>query len=752
MTTRPRVLLRVALAAGILLFIIALRYTDWSLIVSSGPRLLLAIAAAVLFSGLWHIARTVAWAWCFSSSRRIGFLRLFRVRIAAEAVSYVTLRGIVGEPLKVVLLAEDASAREVTASIALERLAYTIGTTIIVGVGSLVALGRLPLTPVWTRVFTGFAIGAAVFAVLTLIVLTGKGTYLGRLRGIRGSSWPARAARFTSDVETLLLQIARENPRRLAVLAGMTVTSYLLMSLEAWAVLRAMGIPVTFTGAVAIETFSRVASFASAFIPANLGALEAASLAAVSAAGVAGGGPLALARRVRGLFWAAFGFSLYPRHLRPAPQAGCHTPPSAGMTTPTTLLYIVEDDAVSVSPLARIAGLPIAERVLRAAVHAGYDRVLVYDPRGIIHSIARRIDADIRPIATADEWRAAVQELPAPATLTAVGAGTVVSSALLKDAMRIFIASGEVESVAAGPPWPETGVLRVRGAAASDIASLAGELRLRAMRPAPLPTGDEVSGGTGRLAIRVRHAADLPRAEETLRRATFKSTDAKVARFNRRMSLPISIILMRTPLTANQMSTLLVGLGFWAAWLFSRGHYSTGVFAAFLSLAASVLDGCDGEIARLKYQESALGCWLETFGDYSYYLAIFAGLTIGSVRQTGAPFLLWIGGVGLFGTLASFAVLIFLRSRITAGQPETLHAVARARFMADQSWWSSFTWRLSFVATRAAMPYGIMALALVHLLPVVVVLSAIGANLYWVSLVLKLRHLLAGESTEAVAA
>jgi hypothetical protein len=61
-------------------------------------------------------------------------------------------------------------------------------------------------------------------------------------------------------------------------------------------------------------------------------------------------------------------------------------------------------------------------------------------------------------------------------------------------------------------------------------------------------------------------------------------------------------------------------------------------------------------------------------------------------------------------------------------------------------------WRISFVATRSAMPYGIMALPLVYALPMVVVLFAIGANIYWVSLVLKLRHLLGTESGEAVAA
>ena len=100
------------------------------------------------------------------------------------------------------------------------------------------------------------------------------------------------------------------------------------------------------------------------------------------------------------------------------------------------------------------------------------------------------------------------------------------------------------------------------------------------------------------------------------------------------MSLPISIALIRTPLTANQLSVALVAVGFYSAWLFSLGHYWAGVLGGFLSLAASVLDGCDGEIARLKYQESALGCWIETFGDYSYYVAIFIGLTVGAARRT----------------------------------------------------------------------------------------------------------------------
>ena len=52
---------------------------------------------------------------------------------------------------------------------------------------------------------------------------------------------------------------------------------------------------------------------ASAAIPGNVGALEASNAAVVSALGLAGGGSLALARRVRALLWAALGLALYPR-------------------------------------------------------------------------------------------------------------------------------------------------------------------------------------------------------------------------------------------------------------------------------------------------------------------------------------------------------------------------------------------------------------------------------------------------------
>ena len=43
------------------------------------------------------------------------------------------------------------------------------------------------------------------------------------------------------------------------------------------------------------------------------------------------------------------------------------------------------------------------------------------------------------------------------------------------------------------------------------------------------------------------------------------------------------------------------------------------------------------------------------------------------------------------------------------------------------------------------MPYGIMAFAILDALPGIVVFAALGANIYWISLAIKLRHLLGTE-------
>ncbi|HXH07406.1 MAG TPA: lysylphosphatidylglycerol synthase domain-containing protein, partial [Vicinamibacterales bacterium] len=154
-----------AFALGLVLLAIAVEAAGPATLARAITGLGAALPLVLLASGLWHLARTVAWRACFPATRRVPFLRLARVRLAAEAFSYVTLRGIAGEPLKVVLL-DDVDAREAAAAVALERLAYIVFTAAITAAGAALALLWLPLSGPWRRAFA--AVAAAALLVVGL--------------------------------------------------------------------------------------------------------------------------------------------------------------------------------------------------------------------------------------------------------------------------------------------------------------------------------------------------------------------------------------------------------------------------------------------------------------------------------------------------------------------------------------------------------------------------------------------------------
>jgi hypothetical protein len=85
---------------------------------------------------------------------------------------------------------------------------------------------------------------------------------------------------------------------------------------------------------------------------------------------------------------------------------------------------------------------------------------------------------------------------------------------------------------------------------------------------------------------------------------------------NRKVSIPISRQLIKYPITPNMVSLFTLGVSVLAGALFALGDRANMLEGAMLSVFASILDGRDGEVARLTFQESAFGCWRETVCDY----------------------------------------------------------------------------------------------------------------------------------------
>jgi hypothetical protein len=314
----PAWISRAAMVVGLVLFGVTLAFIDREATLREFRTLGGLLPLVLLPSAAWHVVRTLGWLICFPPQVRPSFWRLFRVRLAADAVSYFTIRGLASEPLRVVLLLDRVPAEASTASTILERTAMGVMSVILVGATSVVAMSSAAVPEDWQAVFRGIAVAAVVVVGITLLFLTREGRYVGPLfEGLyRRTGWhwtEGRVARFIREVEDIFLHLARSDRRRVRDLVFLSIAAYALMTLEIWLVFWAIEQPVTVWSAMFVETFTRSASIFSGAIPANLGALEASNVMVVRALGLAGAGSIALSRRIRGLFWAALGLLLYPR-------------------------------------------------------------------------------------------------------------------------------------------------------------------------------------------------------------------------------------------------------------------------------------------------------------------------------------------------------------------------------------------------------------------------------------------------------
>ena len=599
--------------------------------------------------------------------------------------------------------------REATAAVALERLAYLVGTT---------HHRRRRIDRSRSRAAADAACGSAcsaAFAIarrhrrafLTAIVIAGRGTYLqswlaadrsaARHVARRRTGWAVRRQPSSGRCSSS----CAANPARLAVLLDRDDRRVRLhgargvgdsprLGCADHADRRAGGRDVLPRRELRVRVHPRESRRARSVEPCR----------GRGGRRDGGGAALALARRLRGLFWAGVGLAIYPRRAQPvAAGATDDAAPPAAPRGRARCSICPHDAAVSVPPSARLAGLaarraraaPGAARRLRPhhrlAARTATCRRRRHARRLRALALRRRRRRHDRRDGTRMARRAGRTSRP-PTPVTAIGAGTVVSHRAAGGRARSSpVDRTASRDVPAGPDWPESGVLRLT---ARDARRSAARRRRAARERRDAGAAAAVRRGRRRRPRAGSRCAsttpaDLAGAEQTIRRSSYKDTDAKVARFNRRMSLPISVALIRTPLTRQPAVGDARGGRLLLRVAVQPGHYSPGSLGAFLSLAASVLDGCDGEIARLKYQESALGCWIETFGDYSYYIAIFIGLTIGAVRQTRMGGLL----LGRRRSRSAGTLLVVRAADLPArrasppASPRQLHAIARERFQAE---------------------------------------------------------------------
>lgn len=109
-----------------------------------------------------------------------------------------------------------------------------------------------------------------------------------------------------------------------------------------------------------------------------------------------------------------------------------------------------------------------------------------------------------------------------------------------------------------------------------------------------------------------------------------KPQDGFISRFlNRPISRRITSVLVRFPIHPNGWTISIFVLPLIAGAFLVRGGYASIIIGAAIFQAFSILDGCDGEIARAKNLESKFGERLDNFCDFLASLIYVLALSLG---------------------------------------------------------------------------------------------------------------------------
>ena len=151
-----------------------------------------------------------------------------------------------------------------------------------------------------------------------------------------------------------------------------------------------------------------------------------------------------------------------------------------------------------------------------------------------------------------------------------------------------------------------------------------------------------------------------------------KPQDGFVSRFfNRPISRRITSVLLKFPIHPSTWTISIFVLPLIACVFLVRGNYVSIVIGAAIFQAFSILDGCDGEIARAKNLESKFGERLDYFCDFVSSLLYVLALGLGLHRSSE--------GIVCAVLITANEVLLRAGKSQTAVAPSTLHESFYAR-------------------------------------------------------------------------
>ena len=308
------------LLVGLALFVWVLRESDlrgvWKLLVDFRWRFGMVLLFYVVIFGL----DTLGWKFALrpQMQSRIPWARLFRARLAGEAVNYVTPTAwIGGEPVKAWILSRryGVPMQDGMASVVIAKTTFTLSMMFFIVLGLIVTAVTQPASPALMR---------WVWVILpVLTVLIGLFVLVQFLqpfrRGLEMLSqllpWFRKVEAKMQEWDHSIVSFYRQAPASVFWSLGFHFLGWLAGAVEVYLILHFLHLPVSWATAFSLEALWVLLRSGAFLIPASIGASEGFLLLICSGLGVSSvtGLALGLIRRAREVAWMSLGLLEFSR-------------------------------------------------------------------------------------------------------------------------------------------------------------------------------------------------------------------------------------------------------------------------------------------------------------------------------------------------------------------------------------------------------------------------------------------------------
>ncbi len=395
-----------------------------------------------------------------------------------------------------------------------------------------------------------------------------------------------------------------------------------------------------------------------------------------------------------------------------------------------------------------VLGLLPAVRTAHAMSRAGTVRLWLIAPaQAEAEPILRALPEALRGRATVLPWGPTRGEMEALQRVAQAGAGAVVivpSDVVVGVDAAAHLVGLQVP--AGGMAMVGTGVAVVSAEALRESAATSLDGLRRDLEHKGLMATYDTPGLVGATS----DAASRRAVQEAILRGLRKPLEVEgvIGYFIQRpLTRHASRLLVRTRVHPNHVSVLAMATGVLSGVLVATAETLWTALGGVLFFTGSLLDCVDGELARLRFQCSYLGEWLDTLADDLSTLSFLAGMTLHLHTRYGSPLL---DGVGAATVLEFVLASAYVYHHVATVHHRGDVTVFRYSFQRDEGASNSRLMRLLvFVVKRDFFSALFCVSALAGVVEVAFALSAMGA--FGFALAVVLTALARANGTKAMA-